>query len=102
MKKLYGIFCILMIGMTGLAQDIKEATPVMPFKSHWMLQVNGGITQYYGDLNVEDWYNPDPKTGFGGILGYQFSPVFGVRSQFVAGKLYSKHEARDLELKTDF
>jgi len=62
----------------------------IPFKGYLYLQPNVGATQYFGDLNIDDAWNQHQKLGFGAILGYQLSPVFGLRGQFVKADLYSK------------
>jgi len=105
MEKFLKVICLFFLFITPFltpAQEQQTAPEINPFKSHWTLQLNGGLTQYYGDLNKEDFYNPDVRFGFGAALGYQLSPVFGLRSQFLSGKLYSEHVAKDLKLKTNF
>lgn len=62
----------------------------VPFKGYGYVQPNVGASQYFGDFNKEDFWNQHQRLGFGAILGYQLSPVFGVRGQFVKDNLYSK------------
>jgi OmpA-OmpF porin, OOP family len=72
------------------------------FRGYMYLQPNIGLTNYFGDLNNWDYHNKKMKFGYGGLLGYQFSPVFGVRGQVVASKLESDSwkNNRTLEAKT--
>ena len=58
-----------------------------PFEKYMYLSVNGGITQYYGDLNKNYFYSTNAKPAFGFILGGQISPLFGVRGQFMYGTI---------------
>jgi len=69
-----------------------------PFNSYLYVQPNLGLTQYFGDLNPDDFYNKSMKFGGGAILGYQITRVFGLRGQFAIGKLGSKSDAKQKEL----
>ena len=73
----------------AFAQDEKE---VIPFKGYLYVQPNIGISQYFGDLNQKDFWNQNPKFAYGAILGYQLSPIFGVRGQFDKLNLYSERK----------
>lgn len=104
MKITLSISFLILFGISFLwvsAQDTKEPV-AQSFSPHWALQLNAGVTEYFGDLNKDNLFNKDVKPGFGASLGYRFSPVFGVRGQFVAGKLYSEHEQKSLKLNTSF
>ncbi len=100
--RIFTLMVIIVLPIFLTAQDASVDVKPALFKSHWTLQVNGGVTEYFGDLNKEDFFNKTPKLGFGGALGYQLSPVFGLRGQFVAGKLASEREDKGLKLNTDF
>ncbi|MEI6060389.1 MAG: OmpA family protein [Bacteroidota bacterium] len=89
------LFCLVSLRVE--AQDQK--TPV-PFNGYLYLQPNLGLTQYFGDLNANDFYNKKMTFGGGAILGYQISRVFGLRGQFMAGKLNSKSDAHQKELNS--
>jgi len=96
---------LLVLGFLPLLQFAqKTAGTADPniFKSHITAQVNGGITQYFGDLNKDNLFNQNVQYGYGGALGYQFSPVLGMRGQFLKGSLYSVHVQKELKLNTDF
>ena len=69
-----------------------------PFERYIYLNGNGGITQYFGDLNKNDLFNKKMKAAYGLILGYQFSPVLGIRGQFMNGKLLSESEVDYLNM----
>lgn len=93
----------LLIGVSSMslkAQDEQRA----PFKGHLYLTPNVGLSQYFGDLNKDDFFNKDQKLGFGGILGYQISPVFGIRAQVLKTNLYSTRDdlkPQQLKLETN-
>jgi len=93
---------LILLPMILLSQDAQSTSKPVVFKPHWTIQLNGGATQYFGDLNKDDWFNQSPKAGFGGILGYQFSPLLGTRLQFVGGKLFSEHEIKGQKLNSNF
>ena len=50
------------------------------FKGNFYLNANGGITQYFGDLNKNSYYNAKLDKAAGLFVGYQLSPVIGVKS----------------------
>ncbi len=54
------------------------------------LQPSAGLSQYFGDLNKEKYWNQNPKNAAGLVLGYQLSPVLGLRGQFIKTGLYSE------------
>lgn len=57
----------------------------------WSLTVNGGLTQFYGDLQQGDFFRKGPKQnttyGFGVSLNKQLTHLIGVSGNFNAGKL---------------
>jgi len=104
MKIFTKIVLILILGCTPViikAQKTAKEKIQAIFQPHWNVQLNGGITQYFGDLNKDYFFNKNVKEGFGGALGYQFSPIFGVRGQFMKGKLFSQQDDKQLRLNTD-
>lgn len=62
----------------------------IPFKRYIYIQPNVGASQYFGDLNQQDFWNQHQRLGFGAALGYQLSPLLGIRGQLVKDNLYSK------------
>lgn len=93
MKKFttFSYFFIILVAMVIFAGNAKAQDPVKaPFVKHFYFQPNIGLTQYYGDLNKDNLFNKKMKLGFGGSLGYQFSPLFGLRGQFLKTNLYSE------------
>ena len=47
------------------------------FKRHWFLDVQAGGQYTLGEASFSDLLSPN----FQGAIGYQFSPVFGLRGQ---------------------
>jgi len=72
-----------------------------PFKGYLYFQPNIGISQYFGSFNKKDFWNQNPKLAYGAVLGYQLSPVFGLRSQVMKTDLYSKRSDKNQELTSD-
>jgi len=62
-----------LLSITVIAQDeLKNSS----MKKYFYLQPNAGISQYFGDLNENKYWNEDPKFAFGAILGYRISSVY--------------------------
>jgi outer membrane protein OmpA-like peptidoglycan-associated protein/opacity protein-like surface antigen len=57
------------------------------FSGYGFIGINGGVSQYFGDLNKNDFFDEKISWGAGVLGGYQISPVFGLRGQFVTGRL---------------
>lgn len=73
----------------------------IPFHGYLYIQPNLGGSQYFGDLNKKDLWNQDPKFAWGAVLGYQLTPVFGVRGQFDKLNLYSLRADQNKILNSD-
>ena len=97
-KNLYLIIFLGFMPWFALAQKTSDSAAKSIFQPQWNIQLNGGITQYFGDLNRDNLYNRKVRGGFGGVFGYQFSPVFGLRGQLLKGDLYSIRDEKHLEL----
>ncbi len=70
-------------------------------KSYFYLQPNVGVSQYLGDINKPNFTNNQFQLGYGAVLGYQISPVFGVRGQFVKTTLKGERDDQNLRLTSD-
>jgi Flp pilus assembly protein TadD len=73
----------------------------------WYINLNGGITQAYGDILVGSWHGDMLKGGSiapgGGLrLGKHISPVFGIYGAFNAAQLKgeSGKDTKNLEFET--
>jgi len=73
----------------------------IPFKGYLYLQPSIGVSQYFGDLNLDDFLNQNPKFAFGAALGIQAHPIFGFRWQGVKSSLYSERTDHNLSLSSD-
>ncbi len=73
----------------------------LPFKGFMYLQPNVGVSEYFGDINPDYLFNKNPKFSFGAALGYQLSPVFGLRADFQKTKLYSEKQSIDRKLSSN-
>ena len=76
-----------LISMLSLAQD---SLNIEKMKGYLYFQPNFGASQYLGDLNKNNYINKNPHFAFGAILGYQLSPAFGIRGQYLKADLYSE------------
>jgi len=70
-------------------------------QSFLYFQPNIGASQYFGDINKPDFSNSNFKLGYGAVLGYQVSRIFGVRGQFLKTELYGKRTDQNLKFKSD-
>ena len=62
------------------------------FKKYWSVNLNAGANLFWGDLRQYDYYpvtnyENEWQLGYGIILNWQISPVFGLRGQLLNGKL---------------
>ncbi|MGE5383272.1 MAG: outer membrane beta-barrel protein [Omnitrophica WOR_2 bacterium] len=94
--KLIMMLLLLTFGISPLfaqEQDTITETKTTPsFDRYLYLQAGIGGSQFYGDLN-ENFLNNRTNLMYGFGLGYQFSPVFGLRGSFNNGKVVSTHKA---------
>ena len=97
MRKFYGItrfsiliFAIIVLHAISFRSFAQKKSVNIPFKQYLYIQPNIGASQYFGDLNKQDYWNQHQRLGFGTVLGYQLSPLFGLRGQFVKDNIYSK------------
>lgn len=101
--KLIMMLLLLTIGISPLfAQEQDNTTetkaPVSSFDRHLYLQAGAGLTQFFGDLNKDDFFNKKFQFMYSAGLGYQFSPVIGLRGTFNNGKLTSTLEDEQIRL----
>jgi outer membrane protein OmpA-like peptidoglycan-associated protein/opacity protein-like surface antigen len=92
------IIAFNLVSITSSAQDKLNSKPM---KSYLYLQPNVGVTQYFGDINESNFFNKNLKLGFGAVLGYQISPVFGLRSQFLKTNLYGERTDQNRKFESD-
>lgn len=77
------------------------------FKSYWHLNFNGGTSLFFGDIKQYQFapvsnYENEWRFGGGVMLGKQISPVFGVRGQFLYGKLAGTRRPSNLYFEADY
>ncbi len=109
MKKLsYKSLLLLLILMFGISpafvsgqETTKENNaPKSTFDKHFFLQASGGMSQFYGDLNKNEFFNLRTNLVYGFGLGYQFSPVIGLRGTFNNGWVVSTFDKDSLRLSS--
>jgi tetratricopeptide (TPR) repeat protein len=99
---------LLLPGML-LAQNANREDGSDKLYYQWYLNLNGGLTQGYGDI-LEGTWQGDMLTGesasfSGGLrLGKHISPVFGIYGSFFTGGLkgISGEDTKNLRYETDF
>jgi OmpA-OmpF porin, OOP family len=95
------VFAIIAFNLVSITSGAQEKATKKPMKSYLYLQPNIGVSQYLGDINKSNFYNKDLKLGYGGVLGYQISPVFGLRGQFLKTNLYGERDDQNRKFKSD-
>jgi outer membrane protein OmpA-like peptidoglycan-associated protein len=95
------ILLIIALQIVSFQTFAQPGKTEIPFKSYVYLQPNIGISQYFGDLNQKDVWNQHPKFAFGAALGSQFSPILGIRAQFMKTNLYSERADYDATLRSN-
>lgn len=94
--KLIMMLLVLAFGTSHLfAQEQNTTTenqaPKTSFDRYFYVQAGLGVTQFFGDLNP-DFLNKRTNLMYGFGLGYQFSPVIGLRGTFNNGWLVSTND----------
>ncbi len=93
-NKLFMLLLLLTFGLsTAYAQQQETTTTksASAFDRHLFIQAGAGVSQFFGDINP-DFLNKRTNLMYGFGLGYQFSPVFGLRGSFNNGWVVSTHE----------
>lgn len=73
------IFSVIFLSSIVYAQSAKKSY------NRWSIGVHGGTTLFFGDISQYDWWPVKEyeserwNMGFGGNVGYQINPVWGLR-----------------------
>jgi tetratricopeptide (TPR) repeat protein len=64
------------------------------FDKYFFVNLNAGIMFNHTDIAIDKFPGPanSYRFGYGGIFGWQFHPVWGIRAQVNAGKLFGERE----------
>jgi outer membrane protein OmpA-like peptidoglycan-associated protein len=76
----------------AVGKDIKPSIFKKLFNEHLSIGINSGKSNYVGDLNNNSRWNSHFERSISGVIGYQISPVFGVRIQYINGSLSTTSE----------
>ncbi|MGE5317222.1 MAG: outer membrane beta-barrel protein, partial [Chloroflexota bacterium] len=95
--KLIMMLLVLAFGSTQLFAQEQDTTaktqaPRTSFDRYFYLQAGLGVTQFFGDLNSSNFLNKRANLMYGAGIGYQFSPVIGLRGSFNNGWLVSTND----------
>jgi len=93
---LFALLPFLFYGQTEKTENTEIKKSEVKFEPYWLINGNIGAMQYFGDVAEKG----DPFSqmahgtawGYGIMLGRQFSPVLGLRGQFLAGNIKSKKD----------
>lgn len=83
-------FALILIQGNAFGQEA-DKNKTDSFARYWYVTLNGGFTQFWGDVQDQNTFEKFSEDKFtGGIsLGHQLSPVFGLRGNLQYGQLYS-------------
>lgn len=95
------VLAIIAFNLVSITSSAQDELNKVPMRSYLYLQPNIGITQYFGDINESNLINENFKLGYGGVLGYQISPIFGIRSQFLKTNLYGERTDQNLKFNSN-
>lgn len=66
------------------------------FFDNWSVNLNAGNTQFYGNItnlnNLSSILKYNTTWSYGGIVAKQLTPVFGIRTQFIKGRLKGRRD----------
>ena len=87
------ILMLLLVPVLFYGQDNNKEQSTS-FSRHWYISLNGGISQFWGDVQTQQpWEKISDDKFMGGIaIGHQFSPVLGLRGNVQYGSVYSLKE----------
>ncbi|MBU3928507.1 MAG: hypothetical protein KKB74_11935, partial [Bacteroidetes bacterium] len=97
----------LLFAMTGSPVFSQSFNSTTNFQRHWMFNASGGTSLFFGDIKQ---YQYMPVTNYenewrfaGGLqLGFQISPVFGVRAQGLNGQLAGTRRPSNLYFEANY
>jgi len=95
------LVCVVFVISSAFRANAQDSVAKPIFNSYVYLVPNIGATQYFGDMNKDNFFNESQKLSYGAILGYQLSPIFGLRSQFLKAQLYSERTDRNAKFTSD-
>ncbi len=94
-SRLVFVFGVFLLGLQSF--DRLQAQSSLGY--HWYVNVNGGISQLYGDIqksnNPIDKLDGETTYGFGLRLGKYLGPVFNLHGQFYRNEMKGYDEASD-------
>lgn len=106
-SKIFILTLIFIFPSVLIAQNANRDEGSDKLVYQWYINLNGGITQAYGDILVGSWHGDMLKSGSispgGGLrLGKHISPVFGVYGAFSMANLKgeSGKDTKNLEFET--
>ncbi|MCD4696213.1 MAG: outer membrane beta-barrel protein [Bacteroidales bacterium] len=107
-SKLLALTLIVIIPGVMFAQNANREDGSDRLYYQWYLNLNGGITQSYCDIQGGDWHgamlgSDDMEFGYGIRLGKHVSPVFGIYGSFIKAPLSGKSgvDSKNMYFETD-
>jgi len=92
---------MLLLQYSAVSQNWTEDHKILA-ERNWLLNVNAGVSSYYGDLSVYDNNLPNKLTKESGpclglLITKQITPEFGISGQILGGQLFAKKENISIE-----
>ena len=97
----------LLFAMTGTPVFSQSFNSTTDFRRHWMFNASGGTSLFFGDIKQYQYVpvtkNENEWRFAGGLqLGFQISPVFGVRAQALNGQLAGTRRPSNLYFEANY
>jgi hypothetical protein len=103
-KKIYIIIllmCVIFVPSRGLSQEWGGEKPVN-FWDHWSININAGLTSYFGDLSYYDSdlvgkINYESRPAIGLLVTKHFNKIIGVSGQLLYGEIKGGNKISSFE-----
>ncbi len=96
-------FAAITVVFCMLAQPVFSQNPVSAGFNRVSVGLNAGIMTPFTDIKQKDYFPKFDEVSFGGGLNleYHFTPVFGLRGQFLMGALDGRDDKQSRRFETD-
>ncbi len=97
------LFLAISVVLCLLTQPVFSQNPVSAGFNRVSFGVDAGVMIPFTDVKQRDYFPKFDEMSFGGglKLGYQFTPVFGLRGQFLIGKLDGRNDSQNRNFETE-
>ncbi|MBW6498735.1 MAG: OmpA family protein [Bacteroidales bacterium] len=97
------LFAAIVMVICLLAQPVFSQNPVSAGFNRVSVGLNAGVMTPFTDIKQKDYFPKFDEMSIGGGLNleYHFTPVFGLRGQFLIGKLDGRDDSQNRRFETE-